>query len=247
MRAMRVLLAGALFVAVVVRGGGAEATNAGDVHLPDLQTRQPSTLVVTDSGTFLRFSNTVWNGGNGPLELRPEYNTQTGKTDAYQRFYTHTKRKGWTFVSESEAPVGSFEFHLNHNHWHFDDFAKYELEPLAGGAPIPDTKQTFCIAETDYFGGNTHAAKRRTYPTSNCGKDKLQGLGPGWGDRYPYYVSGQEIAIGTVPAGYYCLRSTADPLEVIEEMNDGNNVGAITISLTAPGPGRTVTIESSTC
>ena len=52
------------------------------VVLPDLQVITPKSEISigkpTPSTRALRFSHVTWNGGQGPLEIRPNYNSSTG-------------------------------------------------------------------------------------------------------------------------------------------------------------------------
>ena len=71
--------------------------------------------------TTLRFTNTVFNNGEGKLEV-------TGTVDpvaktpgtAIQRIYN-------TAGGSSEEVIGEFYWHAAHNHWHFDDWGSYQL------------------------------------------------------------------------------------------------------------------------
>lgn len=86
---------------------------------PDLRPLDPSDLrleVRSDSSRVLRLANTVWNAGEGPLELRgePEVATQ-----GLRVFLVIHSADGTT----SERPVGTFHDHPTLAHWHLDDFA----------------------------------------------------------------------------------------------------------------------------
>ncbi len=102
----------------------------GQEHLPNLRTRRPIGLEITheNGAKLLRFTNTVANVGAGPLEMRPD-NSDGTTTDAYQRVYTHNNSMTWQFMYE--RLVGTFVFHPQHNHWHFESFAAYELHAVA--------------------------------------------------------------------------------------------------------------------
>jgi len=215
-------------------------SNVGSPHYPDLQTLPPSDLqIVREAGTkVLRFANTVWNKGQGPLELRPVQNSTTGLTDAYQRVYTHDADGIRSLPSETL--VGSFVFHVDHNHWHFENFALYELRSVAVDGGIGDVvhatsgKVTFCVI--DVTAVNTtleHAAATRVY--SGCTQNGPQGISVGWGDRYGRRVSGQSLDITSLNDGMYWVVSTADPNNLLNEGGgalEANNRGAVKISIT---------------
>ena len=122
----------ALAALTVLAALAAPSAAAAAALYPDLQTLPPRSLrfdrtnVNPDpTGTaithnVLRFTNTVWNAGDGRLEVRGTIDPTTKNADAYQRIYN----SDGTYVDQK---VGQFFFHLQHNHYHFDDWGKYEL------------------------------------------------------------------------------------------------------------------------
>lgn len=92
----------------------------------------------------LRFSTTSWNDGDGQLELiAGERDSASLKQNVYQRvhltdgnFYDHL--------------AGTFVWHPEHNHFHFEDYATYTLQPFnaPGGSERTGRKTTFCIMDT---------------------------------------------------------------------------------------------------
>lgn len=201
---------------------------------PNLKTLKPAGLrfdTETIGGTthqVLRFSNTVYNSGQGPLEmLGKTITTSTGeeKTRVYQRLYSATGTR------ETTGAVGTFVYHPTHNHFHFGQFAEYQLWTRAGydawlqsgrteGSPrradLLSSKVTFCI--TDYRRVRLKPGSPRYAVYNQCGRH-LQGLSVGWGDTYMYHLPDQWVDLGTTPlaSGRYVLRSVADPLNRIYE------------------------------
>ena len=237
----RIVLVLTLALAAAALSGFATSAQAGDpgtAHLPDLVTQTPSDVrIQRDKATgtkVLRFSNTVGNLGIGRFELRPVHNAITDTTAAYQRIYTHDAAGNWSL--QSEFPVGTFQFHETHNHWHFDDFALYELWNVAADGSIGDTvlrssgKVTFCIIDTAAINLSLeHASPTRGYVS--CNQGDIQGLSDGWGDTYTWNLPGQSIDIAGLPSGDYWLVSTADPDGLTSETNDANNSGAVKITI----------------
>ena len=91
------------------------------------------------------------NRGAGPLELYGVVNSTTGETDAYQVVY-HDNGARLTYH------VGTFSFagHATHNHWHFDEFAKYELRNASTGALVASSdKVSFCLLDLDDYSGSS--------------------------------------------------------------------------------------------
>jgi hypothetical protein len=231
--AVIVALTLALVAGVVsVAQGGSAGTN----HYPDLVTETPTNVrITTDKVTgkrLLKFSNKISNLGNGRFELAPSHDANTGLTTAYQRVWTHDADGDW--YMQTEFPVGSFEYHPAHNHWHFGDFARYELRSVAPGGGIgrlvaaTSDKISFCMVDT--LGANLnleHAPQFRVY--QSCNPDSIQGISVGWSDIYGSNLPGQSIDITYVQTGWYWLVATADPDNVISETNNSNNSGAVQV------------------
>lgn len=232
-----------VFVAALLPAGtgavDAVADPAGQGHLPNLMTRRPLGLRLRHDGgaTLLRFSNTVANMGDGPLELRPESSGQT--TVAYQRIFTHTDSEGWRLASEH--PVGSFVFHPEHAHWHFEAFSEYQLRKVTPDGRIgrvlreTEDKVSFCVADSlSIFEGLAHASPAAVYPTT-CSQDATQGLSVGWADRYGWQLPGQWVDVTGMTRGTYWLTSRADPLDLIDEADETDNRAALLIRISRDG------------
>jgi hypothetical protein len=154
------------------------------------------------------------------------------KTKVYQRIYDD-------IGNVTEAYVGDFIFHEGHNHWHFENFAEYELWTrdeydrwIASGrnngqAQRRGSKTTFCIIDTAKVQNLPGSPASAQY--TQCGQ-VLQGLSVGWGDTYSYSLPDQWIDLGatSLPNGNYVLRSIADPRNIIAESvgNDAAREGA---------------------
>jgi hypothetical protein len=204
-------------------------------HLPDLQTITPADLklVLTNDGAVrrLRLTNSIWNAGPGPLVVRPV--NQGEVTTAYQRIFSHDAAGARYMVRQAE--VGEFAFHPQHGHWHFGQFARYELHDVAlDGSVGPNvlaaaTKVSFCIVNIFQQDGSLEHAGWG--PWGNCDENGIQGLKVGWGDTYDRSLRGQAIDVSSVPVGFYWLVSTVDPEDLLEETDDANNTAAVKIRI----------------
>jgi hypothetical protein len=218
---------------VVLPGGAAQGSPADGLHLPDIRTLKPTDLSIQMSGSLkeLRLSNTIWNAGPGPLELRPE--NAGGITTAYQRIFSHDA-DGVPYLAQENA-IGTFAFHGSHGHWHFEGFALYEIlevttEGRVGAVLRSGEKVSFCIIPTTFITSNLeHSGWGNSY---SCGENALQGLPVGYGDTYTSGLSGQSINITGLPDGIYWLRSTADFEDRIDERRDANNSAKVKIQIT---------------
>lgn len=179
--------------------------------------------------TLLRFSTTTKNVGARALELRAgeileAADRQTSRQRVYQRVYL----EGGGY---REYVAGDFEYHPGHGHFHFENYARYELQPenAPGASQRESSKTTFCVMDNVRI--NTQlpgAPKRAVYDT--CG-NQVQGMSVGWGDKYSYRLAGQAIDITGLPDGTYNLRIIVDPLNRLVETNDADNTSEVRILL----------------
>jgi phosphohistidine phosphatase SixA len=209
----------------------AAGAGSATLLLPDLLTLPPSGLVIeVDSAgnrKLLRLTNSVYNHGLGPLELSGVSDESSGKTSVTQRIYA-------AGGSIEEQLAGEFVFHLGHDHWHFENFARYELWSLAPGGDLDSLvaftgKVSYCLRD------NTPAGDPASAPVpvyTSCDGD-LQGISTGWIDIYEFDLAGQVVDISSVPDGVYALRSIADPDNQLRELDDANNAAMVYIQISA--------------
>jgi hypothetical protein len=213
------------------------ATSAGAIHLPNLKVWKPGAIRVRYDGAgnrLLRFTTSIPNAGLGPFELRPEHDDVAGTTTAYQRVYTHDADWAWSVITE--YPVGTFVFHPQHAHWHFEGFAEYRLHDVAADGSIgsllrePADKVSFCMLDSVTANQRlAHASPTRTY--TSCDQDLTQGISVGWADRYPWWLAGQWIDVTGLPDGTYWLVIEVDPLGRITETRETDNMSAAKIQI----------------
>jgi len=240
------IVAALLVPAFVIGGGAIIATTSGSgdgatddpVDYPDLRMREPSRLRIAnrqDEGkTILRFETIVWNAGTGPMELRPDNREDEATTYAFQRLYVRDENGELDFVRE--ASVGNFAFHPEHKHWHFADFAAYELHKVANDGSIDDEivasseKVSFCLLDDEEIDLGLEGAPQDS-EYGQCKQDTNQGISPGWGDSYESFLPGQNIDITGVPDGDYFLVYRTDPANLIEESDEDNNTSNVKLTL----------------
>jgi hypothetical protein len=191
--------------------------------LPDLIVRKPGELyMTTDPSTGvrrIRFSTSIVNVGEGPLEVIGRSDPATRMTIATQRIRDSA---GGTTVREA----GTFVFHPTHDHWHFEEFTTFEIWSYAPDGSLTvlhatTDKMSFCIWDRDRMQPPLRTgAPRATY--GRCPRN-VQGLSVGWVDTYSARTLGQHLDIGTLPDGNYAIRSTVDPAQRLNELNESNN------------------------
>jgi hypothetical protein len=204
--------------------------------LPPRELRFDRTDVSADSHgdlhNVLRFSNTVYNTGEGPVEIRATINPNLSPPSgpAYQRIYDD--QGGHVDIPLSGSTL---YYHPVHVHYHFDHWGGYELWTkaaydawVASGETVgrPDLvgqKTTSCVEDEEFVTSILSAVWPSAYPPAACMPDKsnviAQGLSSGWGDTYDYYRFEQWIDLGqgTLADGTYVLRSVSDPQNIVYE------------------------------
>lgn len=194
------------------------SAGSGPSLYPELRSLPPTDLHFDqlDDGThLLRFSNTVWNAGEGRLELEGEPHPRRNVAKRiYQNLYDAPA--GGNLTSHKQV-ASDVIYHASHEHFHFADFASYLLLKQNSAGDYQATtkrgsKTSFCIMDTARVQGN-HSNQYQL-----CGRE-LQGLSVGWGDTYDSSLPDQWVVLGAqlLSDGAYGLQSTADPKGVLDE------------------------------
>jgi hypothetical protein len=198
-----------------------------DLVLPDLGTLTPTDLILAfGSGgqRLLRFTNSIINTGPGVLEVLGQHDPDKDQVVVTQ----HIFRQDGTFW---ERLAGEFIFHPTHDHWHFENFARYEVWSLTSDRELDQLvaltdKVSYCIR--DNVRGNGPAAAARSYVM--CDQD-LQGISVGWVDIYEFDTPGQIVDVTDLPYGVYALQSIVDPADQLWEDDNANNSGLVYFEL----------------
>ena len=228
------------------RGATPSSRKPAKDTLPDLVSL-PAWYIMTevdDSGTDrLAFAANEWNAGPGPMVVEG-YRRPSGEVmDAYQFFYKNGEQVGST-------KTGTMAYHdaPEHDHWHFQDFAKYELVTPDGKLVTTSGKQSWCLAPTDPVDLSVKGAVWRPEATgldSTCGDRSalwLREVMPaGWGDTYG---QSQTLAFDLtgVRNGTYQIKVTVNPNGALHETTRANNVSLRTVVLGGKPGARTVTV-----
>lgn len=226
-------LAAAIVGAVSAAGAFAQTAVTLRPNLIPLVASNLSLATTTSGTTTLRFATTSWNNGSGPLELVPgEVETGSGKQRVYQRIRLSDGSSVLNYA-------GSFTYHAEHDHIHFDDYAVYTLQPVnaPGGSERTGVKTTFCVMDTTPVNTSLPGAPPQAAYTT-CNK-VLQGMSVGWGDTYGAHLAGQEVDFTDNADGIYQLKIEVDPKKLIVEANDNDNVSCTLLSIKKPS---TVTV-----
>lgn len=218
----------------------------GDVrpHLPNLVPLPPLSAGIgpTDDqeGSAIRLTTAVANRGTQALDLIgvPEGPEEAA---AFQCVVWAGPR-----ACAQRSPVGRFVWHPDHAHFHFEDFALYELRSLTPrGTPdmSPEAvvatggKISFCLIDVEPDRPSDNALYSQPYPLyySCVAGISTQGISPGWRDVYTSSLSGQQIPLEGVGNGKYAIVVTVDPDNRLYESDETDNAAAVQIKLTKDG------------
>ena len=188
---------------------------------------------------LLRFATHIGNGGAGVVELKPDPPSRSAANDcdgdgdplndrqAFQRIFRDADgdgvfSRGVDTVFDKRL-AGCSLFHVEHNHWHFEEFARYRLvKPKTGRVVAASEKVSFCVRDSIRFGPTLPGSPGQLH-YGECTQDSITGLSIGWADYYGSTLAGQELDIRGLPDGRYCLRNVADPGDRLAESDEGNN------------------------
>jgi hypothetical protein len=196
---------------------------------------------------LLTFGATVWVGGNSPLDVEGFRSNGSPVMKAYQYFW----RNGHV-VGRARAGTMGFDSKKGHNHWHFEQFARYTLLNKSKSVAVTSRKVGFCIAPSDPV--NLLAPHAVWQPPAigfgefTCGSPTalwVQEMMPvGWGDTYTQFVAGQAFDITSVPNGTYYIEVIANPQHVLYESNTHNDVSLRKVILGGTPGHRTVKVPA---
>jgi hypothetical protein len=122
---------------------------------------------------------------------------------------------------------GLFEFAQCHAHYHFRNYAVYQLVDAATGQVWRSAKRGFCMLDTDPNPAHMGQAPRSPYYLS-CGSTSIpgnQGISNGWTDTYRFDLAGQYFVLDAgdgqqpVPPGRYIIRVIANPAYTPDAQN----------------------------
>ncbi len=215
--------------------------------LPDLVVDPVNGLRdVYRDGDVIRFSQGTPNVGNGPLRIVGGEDNHDGTQNVYQRIYDD--QGGYT-----ERLAGLFEFHPEHNHIHFNEFAEYRLfaaTPDANSDGVPELgeqvrggeKTSFCLIDVAQY-PTTPPLPNADPDGSGLGCDTEQEISVGWEDIYGAGTPGQEVNVAGLEPGQYWLEAIVDPENHFTELDETNNYARILITLRDDTRSQLVTVH----
>jgi Lysyl oxidase len=220
---------------LVIWADAAQSREPGDPLAPDLVVQRPAELYLAGGRkeTRLRVSNTVANRGVGPLEFQSggpvDECNHPGKAEGrltLQNVYEDSANPGSPgyFLRDQDpgfeqVPAGCSRYHPQHDHWHFDNFARYTLLDDDTGKVVGGSRKvSFCVLDTGRpYPGLDGSPVEPYFPrdeegkASTCSETSIDGLSVGWEDTYGANLRGQAIKVTDLRRGAYCLVLETDP------------------------------------
>ena len=242
MRLRMCVVAGFLLPLVLGRVTLADTCDPNDPTLlkPDLVVLPMTKVRVLQRGghRVVIFTTSVGNIGQGPMILQGH--TIDGPNGPVTQATQVISRSDGTTCTHV---AGDFEFHPAHHHWHFDDFASYQLrkdDPFTGPIVAESTKVSFCLIDVMQMRGFNDPV---TIHADCLNQEGMQGIDVGFADVYDSFLPGQDIDLDAdpnnpVPGGNYFLVNVANPDGLIWEVNDDLQANAAVASVSVPDPVR---------
>lgn len=186
----------------------------------------------TESGLFLWFDTRAQNLGTVPVQLTVD-KVETPETSTVSQCIAW--RSAENHLCSRTEVVGGYTWHEAHRHFHYEDFARYELRKLAAdGRPDyspsgllgASEKVSFCFIDSQQV--RDDASPLNFYLTCT---PTVQGISPGWTDIYSSEMAGQNIPIEGLPNGDYALIIDMDYENTLYETSDDDNFIEATIRI----------------
>jgi hypothetical protein len=199
----------------------------------------------SDGKWYVNFGATVWNGGSSPLLVDGFRRSGTELMDAYQYFFDAKGKQ----VGSQKAGTMQWDAREGHQHWHFTDFAQYNLLKADKKLAVRSGKEAFCLANTDAVDYTIAGAKWRPENTdlsTSCGANTViavrEVLDIGNGDTYSQDRPGQSFEVTDLPNGTYYIEVKANPVNKLTELSTTNNTALRKIILGGTATARTVEV-----
>ncbi|MDQ1373787.1 MAG: hypothetical protein QOJ09_1125, partial [Actinomycetota bacterium] len=200
----------------------------------------------------LRFTTDVRNVGAGDFKVQIPWLVAEGTSPPVSGFApggcNATQLVPTTDGKVVTRPAGPCLFHAIHAHFHYGDlvsFALYKVTPegRTGEQVGTSNKESFCLADDEYFGFGTAGPNGpRNYvgqpgcnlPASAPPKVTVEmGVTPGWGDVYTWDTPGQFVDISAAPDGVYDVIEMTNPTGHILVSGPQQTCSRTRLSLTA--------------
>jgi hypothetical protein len=212
--------------------------------LPDLQTLPAYGIRLSKQG-FLDFAATEWDAGPAAMVIDGFRKPSARVMASYQYFYNSDG------TPAGHKRIGKMEWdpRPGHEHWHFEDFARYSLLDASQTEVVRSRKAGFCLANTDAVDFTVPGAVWNPYNTdltTACGDLTAlavrEVLLTGSGDTYYQSKPGQSFNVKDLPNGVYYVQIEVNPDLHMWEADTTNNISLRKIKLMGSAAHRTVKV-----
>jgi hypothetical protein len=182
---------------------------------------------------YLYFDTRAQNLGTVPMQLQLEDvpNLEDMASAPVSQCVSWVER-----VCRRQESVGGFLWHEPHRHWHYQEFASYQLRRV-GADDRPDyspaglvglsEKVSFCFIDSKDVGEDDVVPVgiyRQCTPT-------LQGISPGWADIYDRGLPGQQFSLNGLADGRYAVIIDMDYANRLRETDDNDNYVEVIVDI----------------
>lgn len=175
---------------------------------------------------YLDFGASVWDKGPSPLVVEGFRRQGEPIMDAWEFFYSDG-----VAVGRVQAGDLMYDPRPGHQHWHFEQFARYSLLAEDQTQIVRSEKVAFCLAPTDAIDLTVPGSEWNPFSIgfgTACGvRASLwtrEVLPAGWGDTYFQGLPGQSFDITDLPNGTYYIAVQANPDGLLTEVTGANNL-----------------------
>ncbi|KAG7349079.1 glycosyl hydrolase family 16 protein [Nitzschia inconspicua] len=144
------------------------------------------------------------------------------------RFTSTVLNQGHVDLSfpEPKSRPDLFEYGQCHQHYHFKQFAAYNLYEQGGKTLVMNgSKKAYCMEDTARHHDGMSIGCDKVY---DCG---FQGIQRGWVDSYGWSLDCSWLDITELPPGEYVLEIEANPGRVFPELSYDNNKAMVRVTL----------------
>jgi len=181
----------------------------------------------------ITFDTRAQNLGRAPLDLQADDFSTSGSSVSQCISWTTN------FICRERTPAGGIAWHEEHRHYHFNDFASYELRTLkpdgtpnfaSSGLVSASPKVSLCLVDSYKIRPDALPFSRYT----SCNNYNT-GISPGYADSYDAGIDGQYLALNDSTDGRYALVVALNTAQHVLETNLGNNRVVVVVQINGLG------------
>jgi len=230
--AAAMLLGGAVAPAAAGVARASSQTITPEDLLPDLQIEPLNDfrVQILDGRRILRFTSTIANLGDGPLELAA---TRSSTSTPDLAVVQHVYQPNGGYEPVPSTAVIRFSEDDRHR-WNLTEAAGYTLEVPGEEAPRVTHAVDLCLTDETRLIGTAEARSYSCRAGRPDSRSVTEGLSVGWSTSNRSYFPDQRVDLGGLPLpGQYCVTATADPRKKLSEKTTENNAASSLLDITS--------------